>query len=82
MDEVRKKENVLELQREIIEGISKDYFSVLLVDLENGQIYSYREAGSNGKRIADFVGLIMIVGLNCYRLMPKIWFRMLQEKIF
>ena len=27
MDEVRKKENVLELQREIIEGISKDYFS-------------------------------------------------------
>lgn len=54
MDEVRKKENVLELQREIIEGISKDYFSVLLVDLENGQIYSYREAGSNGKRIADF----------------------------
>lgn len=54
MDEVRKKENVLELQIEIIEGISKDYFSVLLVDLENGQIYSYREAGSNGKRIADF----------------------------
>ena len=54
MDEVRKKENVLELQREIIEGISKDYFSVLLVDLGNGQIYSYREAGSNGKRIADF----------------------------
>ena len=54
MDEVRKKENVLELQREITEGISKDYFSVLLVDLENGQIYSYREAGSNGKRIADF----------------------------
>ena len=54
MDEVCKKENVLELQREIIEGISKDYFSVLLVDLENGQIYSYREAGSNGKRIADF----------------------------
>ena len=41
-------------QREIIEGISKDYFSVLLVELDQGQIYSYREAGSNGKRIADF----------------------------
>lgn len=54
MDEVRKKENVLELQREIIEGISKDYFSVLLVDLENGQIYSFREAGNDGKRISDF----------------------------
>lgn len=54
MDEVRKRENVLELQREIIEGISKDYFSVLLVELDQGQIYSYREAGSNGKRIADF----------------------------
>lgn len=36
MDEVRKKENVLELQREIIEGISKDYFSVLLVELDQG----------------------------------------------
>jgi len=54
MDEVCKKQNVLELQREIIEGISKDYFSVLLVELDQGQIYSYREAGSNGKRIADF----------------------------
>ena len=54
IDEVRKKENVLELRREIIEGISKDYFSVLLVDLENGQIYSFREAGKDGKRISDF----------------------------
>lgn len=36
IDEIRKKENVLELQREIIEGIGKDYFSVLLVDLDNG----------------------------------------------
>lgn len=54
MDEVRKKENVLELQREIIEGIGKDYFSVLLLDLENGQIYSFREAGKDGKRISDF----------------------------
>lgn len=54
MDEIRKKENVLELQREIIEGIGKDYFSVLLLDLENGQIYSFREAGKDGKRISDF----------------------------
>lgn len=54
MDEDRKKENVLELQREIIEGIGKDYFSVLLLDLENGQIYSFREAGKDGKRISDF----------------------------
>lgn len=54
MDEIRKKENVLELQREIIEGIGKDYFSVLLLDLDNGQIYSFREAGKDGKRISDF----------------------------
>lgn len=54
MDDVKQKENVLELQREIIEGIGKDYFSVLLVDLDNGQIYSFREAGTNGKRISDF----------------------------
>lgn len=54
VDERIKKENVLELQREIIEGLGKEYFSVLLVELDRGQIFSYREVGDNGKRIADF----------------------------
>ena len=54
VDEMIKKENVLELQREIIEGLGKEYFSVLLLELDQGQIFSYREVGENGKRIADF----------------------------
>ena len=54
IDEVIKRERVLELQREIIEGLGKEYFSVLLLELDSGQIFSYREVGENGKRIADF----------------------------
>lgn len=54
IDEVIKREKVLELQREIIEGLGKEYFSVLLLELDSGQIFSYREVGENGKRIADF----------------------------
>ena len=54
IDEIVKREKVLELQREIIEGLGKEYFSVLLLELNSGQIFSYREVGENGKRIADF----------------------------
>ena len=54
IDEIVKREKVLELQREIIEGLGKEYFSVLLLELDSGQIFSYREVGENGKQIADF----------------------------
>lgn len=54
IDEIVKREKVLELQREIVEGLGKEYFSVLLLELDSGQIFSYREVGENGKRIADF----------------------------
>lgn len=54
IDEIVKREKVLELQRKIIEGLGKEYFSVLLLELDSGQIFSYREVGENGKRIADF----------------------------
>ena len=54
IDEIVKREKVLELQREIIEGLGKEYFSVLLLELDSGQIFSYREVGENGKRITDF----------------------------
>lgn len=54
IDEIVKREKVLELQREVIEGLGKEYFSVLLLELDSGQIFSYREVGENGKRIADF----------------------------
>lgn len=54
IDEIVKREKVLELQREIIEGLGKEYFSVLLLELNSGQIFSYREVGENGKQIADF----------------------------
>ena len=54
IDEIVKREKVLELQREIIEDLGKEYFSVLLLELDSGRIFSYREVGENGKRIADF----------------------------
>lgn len=54
IDEIVKREKVLELQREIIEGLGKEYFSILLLELDSGQIFSYREVGENGKCIADF----------------------------
>lgn len=43
-----------ELQREIIEGLGKEYFSVLAVELDKDRVLSYRESGENGKIISDF----------------------------
>mgnify|MGYP000588648656 CR=1 FL=1 len=34
VDEIMKKEQEIELQREIIEGLGKEYFSVLAVELD------------------------------------------------
>lgn len=49
-----KKEQEIELQREIIEGLGKEYFSVLAVELDKDRVLSYRESGENGKIISDF----------------------------
>ncbi|WP_411327775.1 ATP-binding protein [Blautia obeum] len=49
-----KKEQEIELQREIIEGLGKEYFSVLAVELDKDRVLSYRESGDNGKIISDF----------------------------
>ena len=49
-----KKEQEIELQREIIEGLGKEYFSVLAVELDKDWVLSYRESGENGKIISDF----------------------------
>ena len=54
VDEIMKKEQELELQREIIEGLGKEYFSVLAVELDKDRVFSYRESGKNGKIISDF----------------------------
>ena len=54
VDEIIKKEQEIELQREIIEGLGKEYFSVLVVELDKDRVFSYRESGENGKIIADF----------------------------
>ena len=43
-----------ELQREIIEGLGKEYFSVLAVELDKDRVFSYRESEENGKIISDF----------------------------
>ena len=49
-----KKEQEIELQREIIEGLGKEYFSVLAVELDKDRVFFYRESGENGKIISDF----------------------------
>ena len=54
VDEIIKKEQEMELQREIIEGLGKEYFSVLAVELDKDRVLSYRESGENGKIISDF----------------------------
>ena len=54
VDEIIKKEQEMELQREIIEGLGKEYFSVLAVELDKDRVFSYRESGENGKIISDF----------------------------
>ncbi len=43
----------MELQREIIEGLGSEYYSVLLVDPETDTVTVYREEESEGKAIAD-----------------------------
>lgn len=37
------KEQEIELKREIIEGLGKEYFSVLAVELDKDRVFSYRE---------------------------------------
>ena len=54
VDEIIKKEQEIELQREIIEGLGKEYFSVLAVELDKDRVFSYRESDENGKIISDF----------------------------
>ena len=49
-----KKEQEIELQREIIEGLGKEYFSVLAVDLDKDLVFSYRESEETGKIFLDF----------------------------
>ena len=44
----------MEMQREIIEGLGSEYFSVLLVDPEKDYVTVFREEGITGRRIAVF----------------------------
>ena len=54
VDEIMKKEQEIELQREIIEGLGKEYFSVLAVDLDKDLVFSYRESEETEKIFLDF----------------------------
>ena len=54
VDEIMKKEQEIELQREIIEGLGKEYFFVLVVDLDKDLVFSYRESEETGKIFLDF----------------------------
>ena len=54
VDEIIKIEQEIELQREIIEGLGKEYFSVLAVELDKDRVLSYRESEESGKIFSDF----------------------------
>ena len=54
VDEIMKKEQEIELQREIIEGLGKEYFSVLAVELDKDRVFSYRESEETGRIFLDF----------------------------
>ena len=54
VDEIMKKEQEIKLQREIIEGLGKEYFSVLAVELDKDRVLSYRESEESGKIFSDF----------------------------
>lgn len=44
----------METQRDIIEGLSKDYYSVLLVDPKEDIVRTYRADNEDGESIADY----------------------------
>ena len=48
-----KQDKEMEMQREIITALGYDYFSVLLVDLEEDHVTIFRQRSLNGKSIAD-----------------------------
>lgn len=45
----------MEVQREIIEGIGSEYYSVLLVDPDTDEVTVYRAEEEDGRAIADFI---------------------------
>ena len=45
----------MEMQREIIEGLGMEYYSVLLVDLDTDTVTSYRAEGEDGQAITDYL---------------------------
>lgn len=45
----------MEIQREIIEGLGWDYYSVLLVDPQTDTFTTYRAEGEDGRAISDYL---------------------------
>ena len=45
----------MEMQREIIEGLGSEYYSVLLVDPDIDTVTSYRAEGEDGRAITDYL---------------------------
>lgn len=70
IDEIVKREKVLELQREIIEGLGKEYFSVLLLELDSGQIFPIVKWVRMVSVLRIFVVNMEISGVNYCQLMP------------
>ena len=59
----------METQREIIEGLGSEYYSVLLVDPEKDTVTTYRAEDEDGRAIADYFhryNMCWSKGLCCY----------------
>ena len=57
-EEMRRQLNLtkeMEMQREIIEGLGSEYYSVLLVDPDTDTVTSYRAEGEDGRAITDYL---------------------------
>ena len=57
-EEMRRQLNLtkeMEMQREIIEGLGSEYYSVLLVDPDIDTVTSYRAEGEDGRAITDYL---------------------------
>ena len=50
-----KRSRELEMQREIIEGLGLEYYSVLLIDPDTDTVTSYRAEGGDGRSIKDYL---------------------------
>lgn len=61
----------MEVQREIIEGLGSEYYSVLLVNPDTDEVAVYRAEEAEGRAIAEFSADMTTAGPRAFRPIPK-----------